>query len=302
MPSGEGRPGYINPRGQIIFRLILNQSHIYNDGICSWNNMINIRRFISENSEEKKFTGFMEFISSQEMMPVVDCVVKMHRHDTRKATGDPYLKHLIYTAYLGFLSPEFKQMNDSEKRIYIASNLLHDSIEMKRKKEKYKPRELYNQLVQVGINSNEARKITVISSLLTPFKQKRKNIKKDQWLKIKIKDFKRIINLKEINVDLRDTDIFPELEFRDLSEQEKEVIIKMVRSIKITDEAANIRETVDDVVMGRDGRKKHENLKSLDWRVTDFKARLEIIKKIYPENPLLNQMVADLIGLDSYIL
>ena len=77
----------------------------------------------------------------------------------------------------------------------------------------------------------------------------------------------------------------------------------MITKIKIADDSANIRETVDDVTSGRDKiNKKPNGIVSLGWRVEDFQNRISIIRNTQHDSRLLPQLMKDLLFLQEALL
>lgn len=258
----------------------------------------NTLRFFGENCKNPK--GFMNFLHKPEFFPLVQFTLDFHKDDRRKITGDPYFKHLFYTAYLCFESSENSEYSDSEKRIFIGGALLHDAIEIRRKKKDFGQINLFNLIKPECFNEEEARRITTISSLLTPFFKPKKLTEKEKWLKIKLTDFTNIISTKDYEVLRKYNKLFPH---NTISIETAKRLAEMIKQIKIADEAANLRETADDVKTGRDKiGEKPNGIMELDWRAEDFRNRLIIIKEQQPNNPLLSQILEDLHFLQDSLL
>ncbi|MEK7522299.1 MAG: hypothetical protein AAB569_01875 [Patescibacteria group bacterium] len=217
------------------------------------------------------------FLSEQNFLQVRDLVIDLHKDFSRKVTGDPYIKHLFYTAYLCFKQADdlgFK--DDSQKRIFISSALLHDVLEIKRKNHQaFTEEDLFKQLEQSGIDKAEAKKITTIVSFLTP-EPKDLNLSPEFWKDKKRNDFNRIMN-------------------QELSEELPLELLSMAKQIKIADEMANLRETVVDVKSRQDGPDKeiHDHKPFAD-RIAVFEERINIITEKYPMHSFLPQLQSDL--------
>jgi hypothetical protein len=111
-------------------------------------------RFLKRNGREN-CSNFFEYLNRPEVFQLVEFAMDFHKEDKRKVTGDPYVKHLLYSAYLSYISPEFKKYSPSDKKVFVAANLLHDSIEMRRKvNSSYGERECYQQLIDCGLAPN----------------------------------------------------------------------------------------------------------------------------------------------------
>ena len=224
------------------------------------------------------------FLKEQNFLQIKDLVIDLHKDFFRKVTGDPYFKHLFYTAYLCFKQTDnlgFK--DDSQKRIFISSALLHDVLELKRKNHQiFTEENLFEQLVQSGIDEVEAKKITTIVSFLTP-EPKDPDLSLELWKDKKRKDFNQIINFEP-------------------SDEMPLELLKMAKQIKIADEMANLRETVDDVKSGKDGQdKKIYDHKPFADRVAVFEERISVIAEKYPRHSFLPQLQSDLDFLKEYL-
>lgn len=153
---------------------------------------------------------------------------------------------------------------------------MHDAIEIKRKNHKqFTEEDLLKQLIQSGINEDEARKIVVIVSFLTP-EPKDPDLSSELWKDKKRKDFNRIMN-------------------KEPSDEMPLGLLKMAKQIKISDEVANLRETVIDVKSDLDGSDKEiHDYKPFVDRVAVFEERIDIITDKYSGHPLLSQLQSDL--------
>jgi len=229
-------------------------------------------------------SNIRNFLNEQNFLQVKDLVIDLHKDFFRKVTGDPYFKHLFYTAYLCFKQTDnlgFK--DDSQKRIFISSALLHDVLELKRKNHQiFTEENLLEQLVQSGIDEVEAKKITTIVSFLTP-EPKDPDLSSALWKDKKRKDFNRIINFEP-------------------SDEMPLELLEMAKQIKIADEMANLRETVDDVKSGKDGQNRNiYDHKSFVDRMEVFEERINIIAEKYPRHSFLHQLQSDLNFLKEYL-
>ena len=224
------------------------------------------------------------FLKEQNFLQIKDLVIDLHKDFFRKVTGDPYFKHLSYTAYLCFeQAGNLGFKNDPQKRIFISSALLHDVLELKRKNHQtFTEENLFEQLVQSGIDEVEAKKITTIVSFLTP-EPKDPDLSLELWKDKKRKDFNQIINFEP-------------------SDEMPLELLEMAKQIKIADEMANLRETVDDVKSGKDGQdKKIYDHKPFADRVAVFEERINVIARKYPKHSFLPQLQSDLNFLKEYL-
>ena len=224
------------------------------------------------------------FLKEQNFLQIKDLVIDLHKDFFRKVTGDPYFKHLFYTAYLCFeQAGNLGFKNDPQKRIFISSALLHDVLELKRKNHQtFTEENLFEQLVQSGIDEVEAKKITTIVSFLTP-EPKDPDLSLELWKDKKRKDFNQIINFEP-------------------SDEMPLELLEMAKQIKIADEMANLRETVDDVKSGKDGQDREiYDHKPFADRVAVFEERISVIAEKYPRHSFLPQLQSDLNFLKEYL-
>lgn len=197
----------------------------------------------------------------------------------RKVNEQPYFKHPFYTTYLCFeMLNKVEVIEDTEfnKRVFLGGALLHDVIEIKRKNhQQLSETDLFKQLIQSGILKDEAEKIVTLVSFLTPPEKDNSKLSSTKWKNKKRKDFNQIMNQKP-------SDEFP-LE-----------LLEMAKQINIADDAANLRETVEDVKSGNDGPNKEiSDHKPFTTRIAVFGERINFIAKKYPDHPLLPQLQTD---------
>ncbi|MEK7633496.1 MAG: hypothetical protein AAB437_01495 [Patescibacteria group bacterium] len=222
-------------------------------------------------------SNIRNFLNEQNFLQIKDLVIDLHKDFSRKVTGDSYFKHLFYTAYLCFEQVgDLGFKDDSQKRIFISSALLHDVLEIKRKNHQtFTEENLLEQLAQSGIDETEAKKITTIVSFLTP-EPKGPDLSSALWKVKKRKDFDRIINFEP-------------------SDEMPLELLEMAKQIKIADEMANLRETVDDVKSGKDGQDREiYDHKPFTDRVAVFEERISTIAGKYPRHSFLHQLQSDL--------
>lgn len=265
-----------------------------------FSNLDNTTRFLDQNCHNP--TNFIHFLKNVTFSPILDFANQFHEKDTRKVTEDPYIKHLIYTAYLSHESSVFKKYNKKDKKLFIAASLLHDTVEIIRKTNPtFTYDAFYTELTDYGFEQNEARKITLLTKILTP-EPKSKDISDEKWLKKKFIDFKTIIEIQPGNVKEIDGELIKEIErdkFQYLNDGEYKMLAEMAREIKLADEAANIRETVDDIIQGKDGYKVTSNgIKPLALRFKDFTNRFSLISS---DHTLKDQLKNDLDFIDNYL-
>jgi len=97
-----------------------------------------------------KLPEFLEYITSNSVLPIVDFAYNIHKNDQRKVTKAPYFKHLMYSAYLCWerIEESGNRYSQNEKQVLIGASLLHDSIELRNKTAVYDEKMLYEEMVQ----------------------------------------------------------------------------------------------------------------------------------------------------------
>ena len=226
---------------------------------------------------------------------LTDAAVRFHRGDVRKVTRDPYFKHLFYTGYLIF--EHFDQEFINPQVVFF-----HDAIELRRKQQfndGYSALDFHNDLITYGLDDGDGlRELVLIVDILTPT-AKADDIARDDWIKVKIDNFRSIMDLKARDVSNRYREIFQ----KDLTIADKEVesLVARIKIIKLADLAANMRETVVDLQRGVDEKHARNGMKDLDWRIEEFRQRLMLIEKYFSGFPLLEQMSGDLRYMEKLI-
>ncbi|MEK7494984.1 MAG: hypothetical protein AAB569_05880 [Patescibacteria group bacterium] len=274
--------------GPFLFKKILNS------GTTKIENLNNSSRFLNLSCLDS--ARFLEFINNEEFLPILNFAKQFHEKDTRKVTEDPYIKHLLYTTYLCFDSKKFKEYNREEKNIFLAAALLHDTVEIFRKEdETYNIGRFFTEMINNGFNHGYARKIALLVSILTP-EPKGKDITSTEWLERKLANFRRIVTIDANTVkQIEDSTFSPPY----LTDNDHDRLAEMAREIKIADEAANVRETVDDIKSGKDGYKVTSNgIKNLTLRFKDFTNRFSLISS---GHPLKDQLKKNLDFIDDYL-
>ena len=134
---------------------------------------------------------------------------------------------------------------------------------------------------------------------ILPPPAKADDIARDDWIKVKIDNFRSIMDLKARDVSNRYREIFQ----KDLTIADKEVesLVARIKIIKLADLAANMRETVVDLQRGVDEKHARNGMKDLDWRIEEFRQRLMLIEKYFSGFPLLEQMSGDLRYMEKLI-
>jgi hypothetical protein len=127
------------------------------------------------------------------------------------------------------------------------------------------------------------------------------------WLQQKFTNFKTVVETKPEDVEKQDHKIFSPIYkdqgFTSFDRLDYEILAEMTREIKIADEAANIRETVDDIRDRNDGHAVVSNgIKSLKLRFEDFTARYSLINLNFKNcHRLQNQLGKDLDFIRQYL-
>lgn len=189
----------------------------------------------------------------------------------RKVSGEPYFKHVMRTVMHAGREDILAGMPPADRRVLIASALLHDALELQRKaRNRYGKRQLRQDLLGAGVDPEETARVVRIVTFLTP-PVEGKNIRDEEdYLRYKVKDFKK----KFVTVG-RDS--------------------KLTRLIKTADLLANLEETVADL---QEGRADGNMGRSLGIRKLVFAARIRLISLCDPHNPFLPELFVQLQLLD----
>lgn len=238
--------------------------------------------------------------------PVFELAKKEHESDRRRITGDLYIKHLFFTAYQTDEMTKEKDYSQDERNLMVAASLLHDLIEMKRKSKDTPDYDVGNfinllknakdvdgSVYMQDWQPREIRKLVTMVSLLTP-PDKPPNMAVKHWRKVKWEDFRRIISMTPDDVMKRES----EIDFQDgeteLTEYEAERMAQMIKDIKVAEIFTNLRETADDVQLGRDGMNDAPDMKHLVDRYKVFKERINYLRIIPMKTIYRWKMVEDL--------
>lgn len=240
---------------------------------------------------------------------IVNLTKKIHEEDRRKMTGEMYIKHLFYTAYLVDEMTKEKEYSSEQQNLITAVAFLHDTIELKRKKTdtaNYDARGFYNLLMTTDIGGStllkfwkpkEIKKIVTMVSLMTP-PDKSIETPADEWHKIKREDFYFLINITKEQV--RERSEMLDLDNIQLNESDFEEMAQIIRDVKIAEVLANLRETADDVMWSRDGH-KNPNMRDFAERYKMFKERTEYFKSLSLNELYVGQMETDMQILNDFI-
>lgn len=248
-----------------------------------------------------KLLEFMEFISSESVLPMVDFAYNFHQTDQRKVTKEPYFKHLLYSTYLCWEKVEESgnKYNQNNKSVLIGSVLLHDAIELKKKTDKkYNENLLFEKMVEQLKPKNDfeyrqIKRIIIISTIMVP-DPKPEDKSRKPWVNYKINGFNKIMEITPEELIKKYARMFKD---DILSFEEAQILADSIKYIKIADETANIEETIDDAFYGRDG-KEIDGMKPLSWRLEVFKKRKRIMTKKYLEFALIKLLMKQALDLD----
>lgn len=251
-------------------------------------------RFLRDNCPS--LDEFADFLYKPEFLPLINLAVVLHKDEKRKATSDPYMKHILLTTYYVYKQIEKEKLTDSQKRAIIGASLVHDYIEIRQKKDiKYKDNELHEKLSSIGIDQLEANEIFLMVRFDTPPPKpddmsgyKRKNAKRE--------DFEKIMNITANDVFENYQATFSFISASEISLEDAEMMSRYIKEIKIADMAAILKETYEDMLTGKDGNNdvSLNELRPLSERIEVFKDRLEILKLRFKRHRLLSQMKLDL--------
>lgn len=240
---------------------------------------------------------------------IVNLTKKIHEEDRRKMTGEMYIKHLFYTAYLVDEMTKEKEYSSEQQNLITAVAFLHDTIELKRKKidtPDYDAVDFYNLLMTTDINGStllknwepkNIKKIAIMVSLMTP-PDKSIETPTDAWHNIKREDFYFLMNITKEQV--RERSEMLDLDRIQLSENDFEEMAQIIRDVKIAEVLANLRETADDVMWSRDGH-NNPNMRDFTQRHQMFKERIEHFKSLPLNELYVVQMEADMQILNDFI-
>ncbi len=253
-------------------------------------------RFITENCQGlnsflKRYIG--NPINGRPITSTVfELAKKEHETDRRRITGDLYIKHLFFTAYQTDEMTSDKDYSKDERDLLVATSLLHDLIEMKRKSKDTPDYNVGNfiNLLKNAKNVDgttymkdwqprEIRKLVTMVSLLTP-PDKPPDMAIQHWRKVKWEDFRRIINMSSKDVKKSESEIDFQDEESEFTDYEAERIAQMIIDIKVAEIFTNLRETADDVHLGRDGMNDIPDMKHMVDRYKVFKERINFLKII----------------------
>lgn len=240
---------------------------------------------------------------------IVNLTKKIHEEDRRKMTGEMYIKHLFYTAYLVDEMPKEKEYSPEQQDLITAVAFLHDTIELKRKKidtADYDATDFYNLLMTTDVNGStllkyweprDIKKIAIMVSLMTP-PDKSIETPPDEWQKIKREDFYFLMNITKEQVRKRSEML--DLDRIQLSENDFEEMAQIIRDVKIAEVLANLRETADDVMWSRDGH-NNPNMRDFVERYKMFEERTTYFRSLHLNKLYELQMEEDMKILNDFV-
>ena len=184
--------------------------------------------FLGKNCLE--LNGYLSLLYSKELFSLNKLSVDFYKGYKRKATDDPYYKHIFYTSYLSFELLKTLKYDKKQRQIFIAAAQFHDAIEMKNKTNpNYDYNDLLHQMTDIGVDRSDAEKILTIDSLLTP-EPKEADLESRTWIEIKNADFDKIMRINGDKINERFIDLFGN---NPLSSEESDKLAEMTKQIKI---------------------------------------------------------------------
>ncbi|EKE14037.1 MAG: hypothetical protein ACD_12C00699G0002 [uncultured bacterium] len=241
---------------------------------------------------------------------IVNLAKKIHEEDRRKMTGEMYIKHLFYTAYLVDEMTKEKEYSFEQQNLATAVAFLHDTIELKRKRidtADYDVKDFYNLLMTTDVNGStllnnwepkNIKKISIMVSLMTP-PDKSIETPADEWHNIKREDFYFLMNITKEQV--RERNEMSDLDRIQLSENDFKEMAQIIRDVKIAEVLANLRETADDVMWSRDGHDNFPDMRDFKDRHQMFKERIQHFGSLSLNELYVAQMDADMQILNDFV-
>ena len=268
-------------------------------------------RFIKYNCPNLK--SFLDDVVGKTLdhhIPPIASIVKLtkkaHEDDRRKVTGDLYIKHLFYTAYLADeMIKEKKYYKPNKKKLLLATSFLHDTIELRRKRretEDYSPKNFYYFLKSAelkGITPRDIKKIVAMVALMTP-KDKPPNMPVDEWREIKREDFQRLMNITRNEV-LEVVGTLGEFDGIHITEDEADDMVEIIKDVKTAEVIANLRETADDIIWKREVKDGVPNMKDFIYRFEMFNERVNYMMELPLDEKYKQQMQEDMEQLTEFV-
>ena len=171
-----------------------------------------------------------------------------------------------------FKAPFFQSLPEEDKQIAMKAALLHDAIELKRKKDPNFNTACFQQLINneesnIANSQYEAEAITLIVDRLTPMSLIKGQMGQDEWIREKQREYERSMGVTLYDLMMRSD----ELLYLDINIGDIIFIQSLIQQIQIADELAILDETVDDVQQKHDGASAKSNgIKPLEWRIRVF--------------------------------
>jgi len=197
------------------------------------------------------------FFENKTILKAAQLAFELYQGEERKVGGDPYFKHPLKTAYLcaEMINPD--ELGEFYWEIMVAAGFLHDVIEIRRDKDDYNVEQLTKDLIEAGVGKQRAERIAYLTDKLTP-KPKKEKTSLTQRRGDKQADFLRI--WEEI--------------CDDWLEDDKEVMARILRLVKVADIWANLEEMVEDLPLIEDGTFAG---KPLVYTIGVFRDRIEYL-------------------------
>jgi hypothetical protein len=244
--------------------------------------------------------------------PVFELAQNMHFKDRRKATGEFYLKHLFYTAYLADEMTKSKEYPPDEKKLLIALSLLHDSIELKRKypdTADYNVDRFYKSLLKFedyeenrllkDWDTRDIKKVACMVAIMTP-PDKPPTMPLDVWHEVKRQDFYRLEHVTKQDVKKQEGLMDVNDNQPPFTDEEAESMARLIKDVKVAEVLANLRETADDISWARDGMYV-KNFRSIKDRFIVFSERVDHFRQLPLDEIHKFQMEEDLSVISNFV-
>lgn len=211
---------------------------------------------------------FFNFLRDPFLLGIAQITVELHAYE-RKANKDPYVKHLFATVaelWQPYVAPLLQRGMIEEARFVVASAYLHDVIEIQRKYHVNFTPDLLAQILSrlPGANQHRTKRIIDMVAILTPDVEGEIIEDNQLWVDTKL------------------------LEFRTKMKRGAGADTSTLHLIKAADMIANIRETYEDLLAGRD----KDMRRPLPLRLQVFKQRIEeFLAMVSPYHPLRSRLI-----------
>jgi hypothetical protein len=189
--------------------------------------------FIAEDLHPES-SGIKQFFENPTVLTAARKAFGLYQDEKREATGDPYFKHALKTAYLSSKMINPDELGQDYWEVMVVTCFSHDLIEIRRDKDGYNVEQLTEDLIEAGVEERQAKRITYLTDKMTPSPKEEETFFDGRRGK-KQADFVRIM---EERCD-------------DWQGSDKEMMAAILRLVKALDVLANLEETVADWLIGR---------------------------------------------------